>query len=165
MPHKPRIILGIDPGFGRMGYGLIESGQGTVRYLLANCLETQKTMPHAQRLQYMWRELITLITTYQPDVVAVEKLFFAKNEKTALAVAETRGIILLAAQEHGVPIIEFTPLQVKVALSGYGKADKKQVAYMVMRILNLTDTPVRDDTTDALAIAICAAHTNTFTSR
>jgi crossover junction endodeoxyribonuclease RuvC len=161
MQPKPRVILGIDPGFGRMGYGVIEILQGTVHYRIADCVETISTMPHAERLQYMWRGLNALIEKHRPDMVAVEKLFFSKNKKTALAVAETRGVILLAAQEHKIPIVEFTPLQVKVALSGYGKADKKQVAYMVVRILGLTATPLLDDTTDALAIAICAAHTNT----
>ncbi|OGZ44313.1 MAG: crossover junction endodeoxyribonuclease RuvC [Candidatus Ryanbacteria bacterium RIFCSPHIGHO2_02_FULL_45_17b] len=163
MIQDSRIILGIDPGYGRVGYGLVRKEGSSLSYITAGCIETEKTKSPSERLQAIYTQLTALIATEPPHVLALEQLFFAKNAKTALRVAETRGILLLFGEEHNIPMREFTPLQVKVATCGYGKADKAQVQNMIMRIFNLTSLPKPDDVADALAIALTAAYTRDTT--
>ena len=160
MFQDSRIILGIDPGYGRVGYGLVHKQGSSLSYITAGCIETEKTESPSKRLYAIYQQLTSLIITNTPDVLAIEQIFFAKNSKTALRVAETRGVLLLLGEEHRIPMREFTPLQVKVATCGYGKADKKQVQNMIMRIFKLVSPPQPDDAADALAIALTAAYTN-----
>ena len=150
------IILGIDPGYGRVGYGVIKKQGSSLAYITAGCVETQKTDSPAKRLRVIHDTLSALIETQKPEVIVVEQLFFAKNTKTALRVAETRGVLLLLSEIHQLRLREFTPLAVKMAVCGYGRAEKQQVQRMVMKILALADIPKPDDAADALAIAITA---------
>jgi len=152
-------ILGIDPGYGRVGYGLVRKEGSSLFYITAGCIETKKTTLPSKRLHIIYQQLTSLIKIHAPHVLATEQLFFAKNTKTALRVAETRGILLLLGEEHGIPTREFTPLQVKVAACGYGRADKAQIQNMIMRIFKLAAPPQPDDAADALAIALTAAYT------
>ncbi len=154
---KPQVILGIDPGYGRTGYGVVRITHGNPAFLLAGCIETHPGDPLAARLKVIYNELGHIIARTKPDEVALEKLFFAKNTATALRVAETRGVILLLAEERRLPMREFTPLEVKMAVSGYGRAEKRQVQYMVAKLLDLVGAPKPDDAADALAIAITAS--------
>ena len=151
-------ILGIDPGLATMGFGIIESNGDKHRLIQFGVLTTQAGQPTPQRLRSVFLGVTQLMETYQPDEVAFEELFFSKNITTGIAVAHGRGVILLEAERLGVPVFEYTPMQVKQAVVGYGGADKKQVISMVTRILNLPEPPKPDDTADALAIAICHAH-------
>ncbi|MEA1909883.1 MAG: crossover junction endodeoxyribonuclease RuvC [Patescibacteria group bacterium] len=153
-----KIILGIDPGTATTGFGLVEVDEhGNTKYITCGHIATSKDVPAAERLVTIKNSLLKLLKQYKPEVVAVEKLFFAKNITTAISVAEARGVILASCVEHNTEIIEYTPLQVKQGLTGYGKADKGQVQRMVKTILNLEDIPKPDDAADALAIAIRAA--------
>lgn len=163
MFHDSKVILGIDPGYGRVGYGLVRKEGSSLSYITAGCIETEKTNSASQRLHTIYTRLTDLITKEPPHLLALEQLFFAKNAKTALRVAETRGILLLFGEEHNIPIREFTPLQVKVATCGYGKADKAQIQNMIMRIFKLASVPKPDDVADALAIALTAAYTRDTT--
>jgi len=142
--------LGIDPGTTRIGYGIIENDL-VVDYGLINGKNS---------LEIIHQEIKRIILKHNPDVVSIEKLFFSKNVKTALRVGEARGVILLAAHEEKIPIREYTPIQVKLAVTGYGKADKKQIQQMVKVLLKLSEIPKPDDVADALAIAIC--HQNSY---
>ncbi|MFH0814964.1 MAG: crossover junction endodeoxyribonuclease RuvC [Candidatus Falkowbacteria bacterium] len=151
------IILGIDPGFARTGWGVVEYDRGKLRPVDYGCIETMKGEDFSDRLSFLYDEIVKKIKKFKPDVVAVEELFFYNNVTTAIKVSHGRGVILLAAKKARVPIREFTPLQVKQAISGYGKADKIQVQKMVRALLNLREIPKPDDAADALAIAICAA--------
>src|SRR3989344_4943955 len=121
------IILGIDPGFGRMGYGVIEATGPETRYITAGCIETLKNTPVHERIEKIYDELAIIIKTEHPHTLAIEKLFFSKNTKTALQVAETRGVILLLAQKNNLRIREFAPMEVKIATTGYGLAQKSQI--------------------------------------
>lgn len=150
------IALGIDPGTRRIGYGVVDSHNGAVKFVSAGLFKITTTEDVAA-LQETKQEIDRLIAEYQPEVVAVEKLFFAKNQKTAIAVAQSRGVILLATKERGVRIKEYTPNEVKLGVTGYGFADKKAVLKMVRLILNKNDLKVIDDASDALALAIFAA--------
>jgi crossover junction endodeoxyribonuclease RuvC len=150
-------ILGIDPGFGRMGYGIILGSGMDAAFIRAGCLETEKALPHIDRLHALYTELTHIIDEEQPELLAVEELFFSKNAKTALKVAEVRGIILILARMRNIPVMELKPLEVKIATCGYGNADKTQVQHMVTNILRLSTIPKPDDAADALAIAITAA--------
>lgn len=152
------IILGIDPGFGRMGYGAIRHDTRDPSCVVLGCIETAKELSPQKRLHIINSGLERIIEEVGPHAVAIEKLFFAKNTKTALGVAEMRGVILLLAEKKQIPIREFTPLEVKVAVTGYGKAQKHQVQYMVQKLLHLSTLPEPDDAADALAIAITAAY-------
>lgn len=147
------LSLGIDPGTRRIGYGIIEKEHTDVRFIAAGILEIEGT-DDVSALQEAKRGIDALIKKYKPDVLAIEKLFFAKNQKTALAVAQARGVILLAAAERGLVIKEFAPNEVKLGVAGYGFADKKAVLKMVQLILGKPDLKVIDDASDALAIAI-----------
>lgn len=151
------IILGIDPGTAILGYGLISFVQDKLKVIEYGCLRTSPKDTLAQRLCQIDEGLNSLIKNYQPQVVAVEELFFNKNVKTALAVGQARGVVLLTGAKARLEVAEFTPLQVKQALVGYGRADKQQVQYMVKMLLNLREIPQPDDVADALAIAICYA--------
>ena len=154
-----RIILGIDPGTATTGFGLIEANErGDLLYITCGHIATAPDTPAPQRLVTIKNSLLKLLKQYKPSVVVVEKLFFTTNITTAISVAEARGVVLATMAEHNLEILEYTPLQVKQGLTGYGKADKQQVQRMVKTILNLEDIPKPDDAADALAIAICAVH-------
>lgn len=153
------IILGIDPGIAIVGYGVIEYKNSRFRTLAFGAIQTPAHTPIQDRLLKIKKELCELIDLYHPDSMAVEELFFNTNATTGIIVAEARGVILLSGAEKGVEIYEYTPLQVKQAVVGYGKATKAQVMLMVKTFLSLNDPPKLDDTCDALAIAICHAHT------
>ena len=151
-------ILGIDPGVAIVGFGLIESDRGTLRMLQYGAITTPAGLPLAARLAQINRDIEELIGTFRPDEISVEELFFSKNITTGIAVAHARGVILCAAEKKKIPIYEYTPMQVKQAVVGYGLADKKQVMDMTRRILKLEQIPKPDDAADALALAICHGH-------
>jgi len=153
MKQTKEIILGIDPGTTRIGYGIIEKDGPDLKNLGYGCLKVN----NVNRLLSTKEELFKLIKKYNPDRAVVEKLFFAKNVKTAMSVGEARGVIMLCLQEKGIPAQELTPLEVKQGISGYGQAGKDQVQRMVKLILKLEDIPKPDDAADALAIAICGS--------
>ena len=148
-------ILGIDPGIAIVGFGLIESNRGSVRMLQYGAVTTEAGLPLATRLVQIENDMTALIAQLKPDEIAVEELFFSKNITTGIAVAHGRGVILCTAERLGVPIFEYTPMQVKQAVAGYGGADKRQVMLMTQRLLNMKQIPRPDDAADALAIAIC----------
>lgn len=153
------IILGIDPGIAIVGWGVISYESGRFRTLAYGAIETKAGLDVEVRLETVYRELCEIIDYYKPDAMAVEELFFNTNITTGIAVAEARGVILLAGQLHRIPIAEYTPLQVKSSIVGYGRAEKKQVMTMVTQLLRLKKAPKPDDVADALAIAVCHAHT------
>jgi crossover junction endodeoxyribonuclease RuvC len=152
------LILGIDPGTAIMGYGLVAQQGNRLKQIKYGVIRTEAALPLAARLLQLHQGLEQLIQAYQPDAVAVEELFFNKNTRTALAVGQARGVILLAAEQAGLEIAEYTPLQVKQSVVGYGRAEKRQIQEMVKLLLCLTEIPKPDDAADALAIAICHAH-------
>ncbi len=152
-------ILGIDPGLAIVGYGIIDYVGGRFRTVAYGAITTPAHTPVEKRLNLIYKDLSLLIEKYKPDEMAVEELFFNNNTTTAISVAEARGIILLTAEQKGVKVNEYTPLQVKQSVVGYGRAEKSQVILMVRTILSLDKAPKLDDTADALAIAICHAHT------
>ena len=154
-------ILGIDPGIAIVGFGLIESNRGSVRMLQYGAVTTEAGLPLATRLVQIEIDMTALIAQLKPDEIAVEELFFSKNITTGIAVAHGRGVILCTAERLGVPIFEYTPMQEKQAVAGYGLADKKQVMDMTKRLLKLKAVPKPDDAADALAIAICHARSAT----
>lgn len=151
-------ILGIDPGFGRVGYGIIEYKNNKYRPVEYGCITTEAGEKLSTRLKRIHEDLEEVISRYNIDAAAVESLFFNTNITTGIQVAEARGVILLALEENNIQISEYTPLQVKQALIGYGRADKIQIKNMVKDMLKLEKMPRLDDTTDALAIAICHAN-------
>lgn len=152
------LILGIDPGYAIVGYGILEYQNNRFRTVDYGAITTAAGTPFPQRLEQIYRELEILLVKYHPDAMAVERLYFQNNQKTAIDVAQARGIVLLAAQLAGVEVFEYTPLQVKQSVVGYGQAVKKQVQEMTRVLLHLESVPKPDDTADALAIAICHAH-------
>ncbi len=154
------IILGIDPGYAIVGYGVVEFNAGKYRTLGYGAIMTKAGTDFNRRLEIIYDELEIIIKKYKPDVMSIEKLFFQNNQKTAIDVAQARGIILLAAQKGGLEVHEYTPLQVKSAVTGYGKAEKYQVMAMTKKLLRLEKTPKPDDTADALALAICHGQCN-----
>jgi len=153
------IILGIDPGIAIVGYGVLEYTKGKFRPVAMGSIETPAGIDVEERLRMVYDDMCEILDTYKPDEMAIEELFFNTNQKTAIAVAEARGVILLSAVQRGVPISEYTPLQVKQSVVGYGRAEKKQVITLVKMILGMENGPKLDDTADALALAICHAHT------
>lgn len=154
------IILGIDPGTATIGFGLIKKEKrGNLKLINYGCIKTSSNLNTAERLAKLHKELILLIKNEKPDIMAVEDIFFFKNLKTAIKVSQARGVILLTAQNLKIPIFECTPLQVKQATTSYGRAEKMQVQRMVKALLNLKEIPRPDDAADALATAICCAHT------
>ncbi len=151
-------ILGIDPGLAIVGWGVIEYQNARILPVAYGAIRTPQGIPTENRLEMIYSGMNQLIQKYHPDEMSIEELFFTKNITTGIRVAEARGISLLAAKQAGIPIQEYTPMQIKQAVVGYGKAEKKQVIAMVTSILNLKEPPKPDDTADALAIAICHAH-------
>ncbi len=147
-------ILGIDPGTGIMGFGVIEVNPRGVRMIDAGVITTPPHTPHAERLEDIFNSLSVIVKETKPEACSIEKLFFSRNITTAMTVAEARGVALLVASQHGLKIAEYTPPQIKQTLTGYGKADKKQVQEMVRLHLGLKDLPKPDDAADALAAAI-----------
>ncbi len=156
-------ILGIDPGFAIVGFGLLESDGGVQRLVTCGAITTPAGEPLPSRLAQIADDMDTLLERFRPDAMAVEELFFNNNITTGISVAQARGVILLSAQRAGVPIFEYSPSQVKQAVAGYGKAEKRQVMAMVKRLLGLNAVPKPDDAADAVAIALC--HARSFTSR
>jgi crossover junction endodeoxyribonuclease RuvC len=157
-----RVTLGIDPGTAIVGYAVVEARNQHLRLLTCDVITTPAGMPLAQRLQTIYQHLLEIIQTYQPAEAAMEELFFAKNARTALTVGHARGVIMLALANGGLPIAEYTPRQVKQAVTGYGSADKLQVGEMVRILLNLRAIPKPDDAADAAAVAICHLNTVPF---
>ena len=153
-------ILGIDPGFAIVGWGVIEYSGSKFKTIAYGSIQTPAGMRLEERLAQIHKQMNLLFETYRPDAMAVEDLFFNNNITTGIRVAEARGVILVSAEEHGVKIAEYTPSQVKQAVVGYGKAEKKQIISMVTMLLGLSEPPKPDDTADALAIAICHAHSD-----
>lgn len=151
------IILGIDPGYATLGYGVVDFTAGKYRSLEHGAIVTKAGTEFSARLEIIYDRISDIFRTHNPCCAAVEKLFFQNNQKTAIAVAEARGVILLAAKKAGVELFEYTPLQVKSAITGYGKAEKYQVMEMTRRLLCLKEVPKPDDAADALALAICHA--------
>ena len=156
------VILGIDPGVATIGFGLIRAERGKNTLIQYGVITTPPGIPLSERLLQISRDMEQLLETFKPDEMAVEELFFTKNITTGIAVAHGRGVILLAAEKAGIPVFEYTPMQVKQGVVGYGKAEKKQVMLMTQRLLNMKDIPRPDDAADALAIAIC--HSRAATS-
>ena len=152
------IILGIDPGTAALGYGIIERKGGRLRAIDYGCLETSPDTAMPERLLAIHSLVDELLDVHQPAVVGVERLFFSKNAQTAMAVGQARGIVLLAAAQHGRAVREATPNEVKSAIAGYGAADKQQVQRMVQLVLGMSELPRPDDAADALAIAVCVAN-------
>ena len=152
------LALGIDPGTAICGYGLVRSEGSRLQAVTHGIVETKAGVPTAQRLQIIFREIDSLIKQFKPDLIGVEQLFFNKNVSTAMTVSQARGVILLAVAQNDIELAEYTPLQVKQAVVGYGKATKEQVIFMTQRLLNMTVKPHPDDAADALAIAICSIH-------
>jgi crossover junction endodeoxyribonuclease RuvC len=152
------IVLGIDPGTAALGYGIVERTGSRLRLVDAGCLETPSTWNLPQRLLAIHRHVVEQIELHRPDIVAVERLFFSKNAQTAFAVGQARGVVLLAAAAAEVPVREATPNEVKIAVTGYGAADKEQVGRMVAVLLGLAEAPRPDDAADAVAVAIWAAN-------
>ena len=151
-------ILGIDPGIATVGYGLIQYENGCFRTIATGAIETPAGIDVEDRIEMVYDDLCELIKMYSPTEMSIEELFFNTNQKTAIAVAEARGAILLAAKKNRLNIAEYTPIQVKLAVTGYGRAEKKQVQEMVKIILGHPKVPKPDDAADALALAICHAH-------
>ncbi|MDR0491800.1 MAG: crossover junction endodeoxyribonuclease RuvC [Oscillospiraceae bacterium] len=154
------VILGVDPGVATVGFGIITESGGAPSHRRHGIITTPAGMRLALRLAQIHSDITELITTFKPDAIAVEEIFFNTNLKTAISVAHGRAVVLLAGEEQGVPMFEYTPLQVKKAVAGYGRASKKQVMDMVRRLLLMNDVPKPDDAADALALAICHARFN-----
>ncbi len=154
------IILGIDPGYAIVGYGAIEHSRGKSKLLTYGAITTQPGPDISLRLREIYQDMCQLLDTIRPDAVAVEELFFTNNVTTGIAVAQARGVILLACAQRGLIPAEYTPMQVKQGVVGYGKAEKKQVMEMTRSLLGLKAVPKPDDAADALAVALCHAHTS-----
>ena len=152
------IVLGSDPGTARTGDGIVSRDGNAIRLLDFGCFETTNDRPLSDRLALIHAGISDLIETHVPEAVGVERLFFNKNVQTAFAVGQARGVILLAAAQHGLPVAEYGPHEVKMAVTGYGRAPKEQVQRMVQMLLGMEELPRPDDAADALAVAICLAH-------
>lgn len=149
------VVMGIDPGYAIVGWGAVANKGINYKPLGFGAITTDAETDFNKRLQIIYDDMYSLLKRCRPDALAIERLYFTTNQKTAIMVAEARGVILLSAQKQNIPIFEYTPLQVKTAVTGYGKAKKPQVMEMTRRLLNLKEVPKPDDTADALAIAIC----------
>jgi len=155
-------ILGIDPGIARTGWGIIEKNKSKIKAVRFGCLETLPEESTPNRLKYIFSFLTELIEEYHPDALAIEELFFNTNAKTALIVGQARGVVMLASAMKDIPVSVYTPLQVKIAITGYGRAEKSQVGQMVKVLLKLASIPAPDDTADALAIALTHAFSKNY---
>jgi crossover junction endodeoxyribonuclease RuvC len=153
-------IIGIDPGIAIVGFGIIEKQGNRLIPIQYGCIKTEAHTREALRLKQIYDAMTTLLEKYRPDVLAVEKLFFNRNVTTAFSVGQARGVIVLAGEEAGIPFYEYTPLQVKQAVVGYGQAEKKQIQEMVKLLLALPAPPKPDDVADALGVAITHAHSS-----
>jgi len=151
-------VLGIDPGLAITGYAVIDETGSDLQLITTGVIRTPANTPAPERLRMIHQELSDLISEHQPDASGVEELFFSRNVKTAMSVGQARGVILLTLANAGLSIAEYTPMQVKEAITGYGNADKRQVQEMVRMLLNLSDVPRPDDAADAVAVAICYLH-------
>jgi len=151
------IILGIDPGTATTGFGIIEKTKKKIRVIDYGCIKTCPDLGAGERLKIINNELNKLIKKHRPNILAVETVYFFKNLKTAMPVSQAKGVVLLTAAKKKIPVYEFTPLQMKMAIAGYGKAEKKQVQEMLKILLNMEETPKQDDAADALGIALCCA--------
>jgi len=156
------IILGIDPGTATTGFGIIDYDKNSFSCLDYGVIETLSTECPGERLKQINFDLNYIIKKYKPSLIAIESLFFFKNLKTVIPVSQAKGVILFTISKNNIPFVEYTPMQAKIAVTGYGKAQKKQVQEMVKQILNLEETPKPDDAADALAIAICCANNLKF---
>lgn len=154
-------ILGIDPGVAIVGFGVIDTNQGSQQLVQCGVITTPAHTQLSARLNSIYLDLSELIATFKPEAIAIEELFFNTNITTGISVAQARGVILLACYQAGIQVFEYTPLQVKQAVVGYGRAEKKQVMEMVKRILHLQSIPKPDDAADAVAIALCHARSST----
>ena len=154
-------ILGIDPGYGITGFGIVDAQRNNFRLLQYGAITTPAGTDFPLRLQMIYNDMTELLMVSKPDVVAIEELFFGQNVTTGIGVAQSRGVILLAIQQAGIPIFQYKPMQVKQAVVGYGNATKHQVQDMTKRILHLQATPKPDDAADAIAIALCHARSST----
>ena len=154
-------IMGIDPGVATIGFGVVDAERGKQQLVRCGVITTPAGIPLSSRLLQISQDMAELLGQFRPDEVAVEELFFTKNITTGIAVAHGRGVILLELERAGVPVYEYTPMQVKQAVAGYGKADKRQVMAMTARLLKMKDVPKPDDAADALALAICHARAAT----
>ena len=155
------VILGIDPGFAIVGFGVLEAERGTTRLIRCGTITTPAGQPLPARLLQISNDMSELLTVFQPDAMAVEELYFNNNVTTGIGVAQARGVILMTAAKLGVAVYEYTPSQVKQAVVGYGKAEKRQVMDMTRRLLHLAAVPKPDDAADAVAIALCHARSHT----
>ncbi|TYP73835.1 crossover junction endodeoxyribonuclease RuvC [Paenibacillus methanolicus] len=158
-------VLGIDPGIAIVGFGFIDKIGSKLVPVQYGCIQTEAHTPQETRLLQVYESACALMDKYKPDTVAVEKLFFNKNVTTAFSVGQARGVIILAAAQRGLSVSEYTPLQVKQAVVGYGKAEKRQVQEMVRMFLKLSQIPKPDDVADALAVAICHAHSSVLSQK
>lgn len=158
-------VLGFDPGTATTGYGVVEIRSGRLRHIAHGVIATPANTFFADRLKTIFEEAARLIETYQPDAVAIERLYFKQNVTTGITVAQARGVLALAAVQAGKPIGEFSPTETKTAVTGYGKADKRQMQEMVKRLLNLDAVTKPDDAADALGLAICQAQTGITQAR
>ena len=154
-------ILGIDPGYGITGFGLIEGQRGQFRLLNCGAITTPANTEFAWRLEVIYNDMTELLRVSQPDVVAIEELFFGQNVTTGIGVAQSRGVILLAIRQAGLEVFSYKPMQVKQSLVGYGNATKRQMQDMTMRLLHLNSMPKPDDAADAIAIALCHGRSST----
>ena len=152
------IVLGIDPGYAIVGYGIVEYKNNNFSPITFGAVTTKAGTRFPLRLEQIFNDVLQIMETYKPEAVSIEKLFFNTNTTTAIDVAQARGVILLAAEKMHIPVFEYTPLQVKQSVTGYGKAEKTQVMELTRRLLKLEKTPKPDDTADALAMAICHCH-------
>jgi len=152
------IVMGIDPGLARLGYGVIKKDGHTSTPVCHGCIQTTAGMRTGERLLAISTQIASLFDEHKPDFIAIENLFFTKNVTSAMGVAEVRGVILLAAEERGIPVTEYTPNQVKQAITGSGRADKRQMQEMICRLLRLDAIPKPDDAADGLSIALCHIH-------
>ena len=154
------VILGIDPGYAIVGYGVVNYSNNNFKPITFGAVTTPAGMDFPKRLNIIFDGITELIEKTKPDALSIEKLYFNTNTTTAIDVAQARGVIVLAAEKCGVPVFEYTPLQVKQAVTGYGRAEKRQIIEMTKTLLGLSKAPKPDDTADALALAICHAHTS-----
>lgn len=153
------IIFGLDPGYATVGFGVLSYDASRFKVLEYGAITTDKDTPFVKRIEEIYDGMNYLLGKYQPAAMAVEKLFFNTNSTTAISVAQARGVCLLSAVKHGVEVAEYTPLQVKMAVTGYGRAEKHQIMEMTKTLLSLREIPKPDDAADALAVAVCHAHT------
>ncbi|MBQ9688649.1 crossover junction endodeoxyribonuclease RuvC [bacterium] len=153
-------ILGLDPGMAIVGYSVLDFDGESFQLLHSGAITTESNKKDSERLLEIFEDMCTIIEKYKPDAASIEKLFFFKNQKTVIPVAEARGVILMALEKYGVPVSEYTPLEVKQILTGYGRAEKKEVEQMVKVILEVDTLPKLDDTVDSIAIAICHTRLN-----